>query len=215
MINHTIHQPASLVIGRQLGHVMRQLLLHAVHVFIAADAVVFLQASLNERCVHGRIGREDGREVWIHADVGNNHVHVGWFYNAANLLLDFGDILIADLEPGAAGHAHVDNELAWIRSWEICPAEKRKQSQKDDGESAKYNGGCCRGPLENSERELLVPRQHPLKLFVELAFKTSKEVRIACASVGIIVGKADEVRTVKRHHRHGKEVGGEDREHDT
>ena len=86
----------------------------------------FLQAGLHEGRVHGGVGGVDGREIGIDADVGDDHAQVLRLHHAANDVFDFGDVVVAHFEPRAAGHAHVDHELAGIGARKVGAAEKGK-----------------------------------------------------------------------------------------
>ena len=77
LVDDRVDEAAGLVVGGELGHLARQLALHAAHVLVAADAVVFLQAGLHEGRVHAGVGGVDGGEIRVDADVGDDHVHVG------------------------------------------------------------------------------------------------------------------------------------------
>ena len=52
LIDDAVHQAAGLVVSRQFRHLAGERVLHAAHVFIAADAVIFIQAGLHKGRVH-------------------------------------------------------------------------------------------------------------------------------------------------------------------
>ena len=76
LVNDAVDQSAGLEVGGQLRHLARKFRLHLLHVFVAADAVVFLQAGLHKGRIHGRVGREDGGKIGIDADIGNDHAQI-------------------------------------------------------------------------------------------------------------------------------------------
>ena len=121
-----IHQAARLEVSGELGHLARELLLHAAHVFIAADAVVLLQAGLHKGRVHRSIGGVDRRKIGIDADVGDDHAQVLGRHHAADDVFDLRDVVVAHFKPRAAGHAHVDDELAGIGARKVRAAEERE-----------------------------------------------------------------------------------------
>ena len=56
---------------------------------------------------------------------------------AADDFLDAGNVLVADLKARAAGHAHVDDELAGIGARKISAAEERKENKRRQRDAAK------------------------------------------------------------------------------
>ncbi len=55
---------------------------------------------------------------------------------AADDVLHLGDVVVADFEPRAAGHAHVDDELAGIGARKVGAAEERKGQPASSSDNA-------------------------------------------------------------------------------
>ncbi len=166
LVDDRIDKAAGLVVGREFGHLARDAVLHAAHVFVAADAVVLLQAGLHERGVHRGVGGVDGGEVGVDADVGHDHVQVRWLHFTANDVLDLGDVVVADFEARAAGHAHVDDELARDR----CAGSRRgpgreSRDQQHDRNAAKDDARrSSPGAAWIALAQPFIPVQHGLEL---------------------------------------------------
>ena len=126
-----VDKAASLEVGGKLWHLARKLLLHAPHVLVAADAVVFFQAGLDKRRVHGGVGGVDRGEIGIDADIGDDHVEILRRHDAADHVFDLGDVVVADFKPRAAWHAHIDDELAGIGARKVGAAEKGKAARAE------------------------------------------------------------------------------------
>ena len=102
LVDDAVDQAAGLEVGGELRHLAGEALADALHVFIAADGVTFFQAGLDKGGIHGSVGGEDGGEIGIDADVGDDHVQIFGLHFLADDFLDAGDVLVADFKAGAA-----------------------------------------------------------------------------------------------------------------
>ena len=99
-------------------------LAHALHVFVAADLVVLLQAHLDESGVRGRVAAcRWTRSPGVDADVGHDHPEIS---SARRLrgsrLRPAGRHCSVSFEPRARGGLQVDDELAGVG-----PRERRRR----------------------------------------------------------------------------------------
>jgi hypothetical protein len=136
--------------------------LDLANVSIAADCVTGLQPDLNETCVHGRIGRVNGREAVVYTDVVHDDPKVLGGNGFPDDLLGFGKLLRRNLEPGARRGLNVDDELAGIGLREVRKAEKRikrKANGKGDAKNRQY---------------LSRLREHPLNEHLELPIRADR-----------------------------------------
>ena len=78
-----------------------------------------------------------------------------------------GDVLIADLEARAAGHAHVDDELAGIGARKIGAAEEGKQAEQDHCQATEKNSSGHRRTPQDAEGKLLVAVEEAVEVRVE------------------------------------------------
>ena len=151
LIDHAIHQAACLEVSGKLGHLAGELLAHALHILIAADAVVLLQAGLHKGRIHRSVGGVDGGEVGVNADIGDDHVQIGGLDHAANDGLHLRDVVVAGFQPRAAGHAHVDDELPWVGAREVGTAQKGGRHCKHEHHATQNR---CRGNAGAPHRPL-------------------------------------------------------------
>jgi hypothetical protein len=98
-VQHGVHQAARLEVGGQLRQFVLDLLLDAAHVIVAAGLVIFLEADLHERGVHGGVAGVDGGEVGCGSDIGDDHAEVFRRDHLADQVLHFGDLAFRDRQP--------------------------------------------------------------------------------------------------------------------
>ena len=82
--------------------------------------------------------------------------------------LDLGDVIVAHFQPSAAGHAHVDDELAGIGARKVGAAEERKEHEQRQRYAAQNRSGRETGTPHRAFRKAFVPGKQWLELLVEL-----------------------------------------------
>ena len=109
-------------VGLDGGEIGRQLRTHLVDISEAAETVVFLQAYLDKRRMHPRVGRVDRREVRRHADVRDDHIEVFGSNDGAHVFLYPCYVPVREFYPGTRRGFNTDDELTGVRPGEIRPA---------------------------------------------------------------------------------------------
>ena len=167
LIHDRIDEAAGLKISAQLRQIGAQPPPHAVHVFVAADAVLFFQAHLHERRVHSRIRRVDRGKIGRDADIRDDHAEIGGRDDFADFVFDLRDQFVGDFEPRSARRFYVDHELPGIGARKVRRADKREKSDQHDRDSGEEDSGRALRPFERLRHGLFVIDQHLQEKFVE------------------------------------------------
>ena len=112
--------------------------LHAVHVFVAADLVVFLEADLDESGVRARSCwcRSRRNRAWCRCWRRSCRRSSGRD-DLADQVFHLRDFVFGDVEARAGGRFEIDDELARRRCGEKGEAEQREERQAGDEEPSR------------------------------------------------------------------------------
>src|SRR6516165_10710915 len=120
-----------------------------------------------------------------------------------NLILDFGDVLVTNLDACPAGTFDIHHELARVGPRKIRLAEEGKDQRQHQNDRAKDHGRSGLWPLKEAISHGFVKDQEPMEMFVEPRDKTLKvrDSPFVPSSFPVMIN-TDECRTVERHDCH-------------
>src|ERR1051326_4866915 len=124
-----IDEATGLKIGTDFREVVREALADAIHVFVAANFVTFLQAGLNESRVLGGIRRVHRRKARSDADVRYDDPQVLRRDFFVDDIFNFFDIVLGSFEARPGWRFKVDHELAGVSARKVSNTEHRKKSE--------------------------------------------------------------------------------------
>ena len=125
-VQDRVHHRAAGEERADVGILRRHLLLHAIHVFEAAQAMRLVQRDLNRGRVGSRVAGVERREVRDDSDVGDHHLEVFLAHHLPDQVLHLRDILLGQFNTGPSRNLQIDRELASVS------ARKKRQAHRTD-----------------------------------------------------------------------------------
>src|SRR5215469_15641027 len=156
-------------------------------------------------CVHrGKIGRD--------ADVGHNHAEVFLRNYGADVGLHPRNVLIGQLDPGARGSLHIDDELPGIGAWKERQPQKwiHPQAEKKYSDNTYDNS---HGSQQTAPDQNVIPHQTAVIFAIEPTHKS-----LECTTAGMMprpmVCSSQKLRAKQWHDSHRYSVRCKQRKHD-
>ena len=140
----------------------------------------------------------------------------------ADQVLHLGHFLVGDLDPGAGGSLDVDHELARIGPREVGKTHRENQDQSNHAGAEDGHDGEP-GPRQSARLSAVEPIEERLEPVIEPGVETGPDRRLSgrgrllggfrMRGMAMALDVADQLGAEKRHHRHGHDIGDEERDH--